>query len=102
MKTVYETTNSADAHVVLGLLRQFDIDSCVLGENLGMWANPLGSVRVVVEPAFEEAALKVIAEWEAGQPRDRQRYSPRLRRGAWLIVLAAGILFAVLWYFTGI
>jgi Putative prokaryotic signal transducing protein len=102
VKTVYETTNSADAHVVLGLLQQFGIESHVLGENLGMWANPLGSVRVVVEPVSEEAALEVIAEWEAGQPRDRQRPSPQLRRGALLVVVVAAILLAVFWYFTGI
>ena len=108
MKTVYVATNTADAHVVKGLLRQAGIEAVVLDENVGPYGDSLGSVRVAVAPENETASRDIIADWEATAPQEQRdpvvRHAPRSRAASRdTLVVAAGIaaLLAVVWYFGG-
>jgi antitoxin component YwqK of YwqJK toxin-antitoxin module len=100
MKTLYEASNAAEAHMLVDLLQQQGIKSQVLGEHLqgavgGLPA--MGLVRVVVDDDQNFlAAREVIAQWEATevqQPTARQDTKPRysgLRN--FLLGLTVGVL----------
>jgi hypothetical protein len=98
MKSVFEASNTVEAHMILHLLRQHGLAGRVEGEYLtgAMGDLPVrGLVRVVVEEPDYEAARAVIAAFEAEQPPDAaaapaQRGPGRL---AWAgIGLALGIV----------
>lgn len=107
MKTVYQTTNGVDAHVVRDLLAQSGIDTHVLGEDMGPYTHALGAVRVVVEPGDEHRAREIVAEWEQRAVEDRHEGAERAQlragvsRDGMLLVVGLVLLFAVIWYFTG-
>ncbi|WP_171016371.1 DUF2007 domain-containing protein [Pseudomonas sp. F(2018)] len=68
MKTLYEASNSAEAHMLLELLRQQGISSHIQGEYLqgavgGLPA--IGLVRLVVEDKDFSNARAIIERWEA-------------------------------------
>lgn len=71
--TVFEAANLVEAHMVQDLLRQQGLQARVEGEYLqgAMGELPArGLVRVVVDEVDAAAARRVIAEFEAEQPRD--------------------------------
>lgn len=71
--TVFEAANLVEAHMVQDLLRQQGLQARVEGEYLpgAMGELPArGLVRVVVDEMDAPAACRVIAEFEAEQPRD--------------------------------
>jgi hypothetical protein len=98
MKSVFEASNSVEAHMVLHLLRQHGLAGRVEGEYLtgAMGDLPVaGLVRVVVDDPDYDAARAVVAAFEAEQPPDNGR-APAPRgpgRLAWAgIGLALGIV----------
>jgi hypothetical protein len=103
MKSVYQTAAGSEAHLIKGVLAQHGVEATVLGEGLGPYAHPIGSVRVVVEPENEAAAREILAAWEAGRSKEETPLrAPRLSRDTVVILIAAAALLAVLWYFTGV
>lgn len=110
MKTVYETTNAADAHLVSNLLQQHGIDASVVGQELGPYTHALGAVRVLVAADEEPAARHVVADWESSVPVEPQEVTgkdapsgPRMPSRETAVLLIGGVLLlVVLWYFTGI
>ena len=81
MKSVFEASNTVEAHMVLHLLRQHGLAGRVEGEYLpgAMGDLPVsGLVRVVVDEPDYEAARAVVAAFEAEQPRDDAR--PAMRK----------------------
>ena len=79
MKSVFEASNTVEAHMVLHLLRQHGLAGRVEGEYLtgAMGDLPVaGLVRVVVEEPDYDAARAVVAAFEAEQPRDSGQPSP--------------------------
>ena len=82
MKSVFEASNSVEAHMVLHLLGQHGLAGRVEGEYLtgAMGDLPVaGLVRVVVEEPDYDAARAVVAAFEAEQPPDNGR--PPVPRG---------------------
>lgn len=98
MKSVFEASNTVEAHMVLHLLRQHGLAGRVEGEYLtgAMGDLPVaGLVRVVVDEPDYETARAVVAAFEAEQPPDSARPSPPRGPGrlAWAVVgLAVGIV----------
>jgi hypothetical protein len=103
VKTVYRTTNPADARIVTDVLAQHGLAASVLDEYTGAYGDPLGSVRVVVAPERERDARAVIAEWEAQRvPETEAPTAPA--PGGWspsAVVLVAAVIAVLLmvWYF---
>ena len=65
MKSVYETSNSLEAHMILNLLSQEGIVGRIDGEYLlgGMGElQAMGFIRVLVPDNFYDKALKIIAQ----------------------------------------
>ncbi len=98
MKSVFEASNTVEAHMVLHLLRQHGLAGQVQGEYLtgAMGDLPVaGLVRVVVDEPDYEAARAVVAAFEAEQPAE-PAHAPAPRgpgRLAWAGVgLALGIV----------
>ncbi|MGM9488689.1 putative signal transducing protein [Ideonella sp. YS5] len=98
MKSVFEASNTVEAHMVLHLLRQHGLAGRVEGEYLtgAMGDLPVaGLLRVVVEEPDYDAARAVVAAFEAEQPRDSHQPSPPRGPGrlAWAgMGLALGIV----------
>ncbi len=68
MKSVYETSNTIDANIVLGMLEQAGLSARIEGEYLqggvgGLQA--VGIVRVVVDESDCEDAKAIISSWDA-------------------------------------
>jgi hypothetical protein len=103
VKTVYRTTNPANARIVTDVLAQHGLAASVLDEYTGAYGDPLGSVRVVVAPERERDARAVIAEWEAQRvPETEAPAAPA--PGGWspsTVVLVAAVIAVLLmvWYF---
>jgi hypothetical protein len=71
MINAYEAENSLEAHMVLGLLNQEDIEGRVDGEYLqgGIGEIPVsGLIRVMVDEKDYEQAREIIKEWESRNP----------------------------------
>jgi len=71
MHTVYQTSDSLEAHMMLNLLQQENIDAQVVGQHLqgAMGEVPaVGYIRLVVDLDDEPRAMKIIQEWEQAQP----------------------------------
>lgn len=98
MKSVFEASNTVEAHMMLHLLRQHGLAGRVEGEYLtgAMGDLPVtGLVRVVVEEPDYEAARAVVAAFEAEQPSDTAHPPPPRGSGrlAWAgMGLALGIV----------
>ena len=71
MKSVFETSNSLEAHMVVDLLEQQAITAQIDGEYLQGGVGELqahGFIRVMVEDNVFEKAKQVVTEWESAQP----------------------------------
>lgn len=71
MKTLYQASNSLEAHMILNLLEIEGIAGRIDGEFLqgGIGELPAaGLVRVMVAEEDYPAARKIIERWEAAQP----------------------------------
>ena len=71
MKTVYEASNTLDAHMILNVIEQSGISGWVDGEYLqgGIGEiQAMGIVRVLVNDNDYQQARDVVAQWEAEQP----------------------------------
>ncbi|OGU19676.1 MAG: hypothetical protein A2580_01190 [Hydrogenophilales bacterium RIFOXYD1_FULL_62_11] len=71
MRTVYEASNSIEAHILQGFLMQEGIATQVVGAYLqgGMGELPAqGFVRLLVGEDDYERARAAIARWEAASP----------------------------------
>lgn len=98
MKTVYEPSNGAEAHMLADLLRQQGIEAQILGEHLQGAIGELpaaGLVRLAVAPDDYAAARAFIGQWEnaekAQQPAPRQA-TARQRGLLWFLCgLALGV-----------
>lgn len=111
MKSVFQTTNGPEAHVVAGLLRQAGLEAQVWGENVGAYAHPLGSVQVAVPGEQEDEARRVLADYEGQQaepgaagpdtnaqtPAEREPPARSPLRTAGLLAAGAALV-AVIWY----
>lgn len=86
MKTVYEASNTLEAHMIRNLIEQFGISAWVDGEYLQGGVGEIqamGIVRVQVNDVDYQQASQVISDWEAEQPaatrsseqRKKHRYS---------------------------
>jgi hypothetical protein len=102
MRTLYQASNSLEAHMLLNLLEMEGITARIDGEYLqgGMGELPAtGLVRVMVAEEDYQAA-KVIAErWDAAQPRQSTHNSPaeQVRKfPIFLAGMAVGFLLAIL------
>jgi hypothetical protein len=81
MKSVFETSNSIDANIVLNLLGQTGIDARIEGEYLQGGVGELqaiGIVRVVVSESEYDAAREIVAEWDSNQPAVYKKEPMRL------------------------
>jgi hypothetical protein len=71
MRTLYEASNSLEAHMILNLLEMQGISARVDGEYLqgGMGELPAaGLVRVMVAEEDYQAAKDIVNRWDAAQP----------------------------------
>lgn len=104
MYTVYETTNGAQAQLIVDVLGQAGIDAHVVGEHVAPYAGPLGSVRVVVDESQAEEARARVADWETAQagapPRPDAPGRPSLE--TFIVLGIAAALLLGLWYFTSV
>ena len=71
MKTVFDASNSIEAHLIKGLLQSEGIESQILGEFLSGGIGelpPNGLIRVAVHQEDESKAKAIIDDWHnAGQ-----------------------------------
>ncbi|MGI9292279.1 MAG: DUF2007 domain-containing protein [Gammaproteobacteria bacterium] len=73
MIAVYEAANTVEAHMIVHLLEQSDIEAKIDGEYLqgAMGELPAaGNVKVKVSQNNAREAKEIIAEWEANQPTE--------------------------------
>jgi hypothetical protein len=71
MRTLYEASNSLEAHMILNLLELQGLSGRIDGEYLqgGMGELPAaGLVRVMVAEEDYQAAKEIVNKWEASQP----------------------------------
>ena len=83
MKVIYQAENAIDANLLKGLLEQDGIMAFVNGEYLqgGMGELPTGGlISVSVADADQEAAMRVVAEFQTKirptSPEDETRWDP--------------------------
>ena len=70
MKSLYQASNSLEAHMVAGVLRQQGLHAHIAGEYLqgGVGELPAGgTVRLLIDDADFDAARRAIADWEGTQ-----------------------------------
>lgn len=98
MKTLYEASNAAEAHMLVDLLKQEGIAADIWGEHLQGAAGELpamGLVRLAVDEADFKAARSVIEKWEAVEAESAplQRAEPSKYRGlkGFLLGLVVGV-----------
>ena len=107
MKTVYEASNSIEAHMILNLLEQAGIFGRIDGEFLqgGMGELPAsGIMRVQVEEQDYSSAEKIISEWEA-EDSVQTEANPPSRNATILAAIAGfivGVVLMILFYQTPI
>lgn len=103
MHTLYEASNSLEAHMLKDLLAQEGLSAHVQGEHLqgGMGELPAaGLVRLMIDEAEHAAGRALIARWEAQQPAPSAEPAvpnPRSRVTAfiWGAVLAGAVCWGV-------
>jgi len=96
MKSVYETSNSLEAHMILNLLSQEGIVGRIDGEYLlgGMGElQAMGFIRVLVPDNFYDEALKIIAQWESTQPPVTEEETTRQSSSPFKFII--GIIFGI-------
>jgi hypothetical protein len=106
MIVVYEAANSVEAHMIVHLLVQSDIDAQIDGEYLqgAMGELPAaGNVRVRVSPEDSDEAKKIIAEWESIQPKEGPDSRPETasQKASYFLagaVIASAVLFTLFRY----
>ncbi len=102
MRTLYEASNSLEAHMILNLLEMQGLSGRIEGEFLqgGVGELPAaGLVRVMVAEEDYQPAKEIVSRWEAAQPASTTTLSPARTTSAFLIFLggvAVGFLAAVL------
>ena len=95
MKSVYETSTSLDAHMILNLLMQEGIEGRVDGEYLPGGVGELQAinlVRVMVDESNYERAAGVIKAWEAIEvdKEERARITPSSGVSVFLLGVVVG------------
>lgn len=93
MKTVYEASNTVEAHMILNLLEQVGISGTIIGEYLqgGMGELPAsGFISVEVEDQDYLVANKVISDWEAEEPVRVEAKQPS--KNATVLAAVAGLI----------
>jgi|SRR5690606_21203417 len=103
MRTLYEASNSLEAHMILNLLEMQGLSGRIEGEFLqgGLGELPAaGLVRVLVAEKDYQAAKEIVSRWEAAQP-EPVTSAPPARSGAssfpvFLAGVAVGFLAALL------
>lgn len=105
MRTLYEASNSLEAHMILNLLEMQGLSGRIEGEFLqgGLGELPaVGLVRVLVAEEDYQAAKEIVSRWEAAQPAPTAAASvPPARTAAssfpiFLAGVAVGFLAALL------
>jgi len=79
MIVVYDAANQVEAHMIVHLLQQANMDAQIDGEFLqgAMGELPAaGNIRVRVSPQHADEARQIIAEWEAVQPAEPPQPEP--------------------------
>jgi hypothetical protein len=92
MKSVYETSTSLDAHMILNLLGQEGIEGRVDGEYLPGGVGELQAinlVRVMVDETDHERAAQIIKNWEAIETENEEIAKNRKSSGASLFLVGA-------------
>jgi hypothetical protein len=82
MKTLYEASNAAEAHMLLDVLRQQGISAQIHGEHLQGAIGGLpaaGLIRLVVEEEDYVPARAAIDQWEAAEPAPSSAPQPAPR-----------------------
>jgi hypothetical protein len=98
MKTLYEAANGVEAHMILNLLQQQEINGQVVGEFLqgGVGELPAtGLVRVMVAETDYAAAKQIIDKWDTAQPAQVDSQPPNKsvsRFAVFLVGLCIGVL----------
>lgn len=98
MKSIYEASNTVEAHMILNLLSQEGIEGRVVGEFLqgGVGELPAqGLVRVHVHDDDVAAARRIIDRWEAKQPAPSQAAVPAPPESSRIWLFPAGLLVGV-------
>ncbi len=97
MKIVYEAPTVLDAHMILNLLQQEEIEGRVEGGYLQGGAGELQAinlVRVEVPDEHVEAARKIIHDWEEIQPEEEvEKKAPRNSSG--FLKFLSGLLLGI-------
>lgn len=102
MKTLYEASNSLEAHMLLNLLEMEGFSVRIDGEFLqgGMGELPAaGLVRVMVAEEHYEAAKEVVRRWDVAQPAQATASSsaePVKKLPIFLLGVAVGFMLAFL------
>lgn len=101
MKLLYEASNTVEAHMILNLLEQAGLSARIDGEYLQGGVGELqaiGVVRVMVEEPDYPEARKIIDDWDAMQPREKEQPAPQKKSGFGLglfgFILGAGSMIA--------
>lgn len=105
MKPIFETSNSIDANIILGMLKQAGLDARVEGEFLQGGVGELSAVnivRVVVNESDYDEAIAIVAEWDAIKPPVRIKKPIRWNYSmiSALGGLVIGVLLMMLFYRT--
>ncbi|WP_019143039.1 DUF2007 domain-containing protein [Noviherbaspirillum massiliense] len=109
MKTLYQASNSIEAHMILHLLKQEGFTGWVEGEYLQGAVGELpatGLVRVVVAEEDYAAAKSLVDRWEATQPAEAPKPAASIKAGsasgyrfrALVAAFAAGVLLTYAFY----
>lgn len=107
MKTIYEASNSVEAHMILNLLHQAGLSGRVDGEFLQGGAGELqaiGLVKVKIEASDYPLAKQIIQQWDAMQPSVEDAHPAKKGNFLWTGVFGflSGCIVTALFYHTPI
>jgi hypothetical protein len=95
MRTLYEASNSLEAHMILNLLEMQGLSGRIDGEFLqgGVGELPAaGVVRVMVDEEDYPAAKEIVNRWDAAQPPSPPNISATKQTNTFLIFLGGVVV----------
>jgi Putative prokaryotic signal transducing protein len=101
MKSLYEASNSLEAHMILNLLEQEGLSGRIDGEYLqgGLGELPATTVRVMIEESDYTSGKKITDEWVTKQPLEPAKIpTKKFGFGSALIGLITGIIIVIAYY----
>ncbi len=98
MKSVYESSTSLEAHMILNLLSQEGVSGRIDGEYLQGGVGELqamGFIRVLVPDDKYEEATNIIRDWESKQPPETKSETKKAKSSSGPVMFVVGTVLGV-------